>query len=163
MPEGEPPLVDNYVDEYNGGCGSHPPIWQTLIGDPEGQLEFCGHSGTYLYNGANYRDTDWFIVNAGGSSLTASITPEYATYLFQLTVDPTCVTIDVLQHTPVQPRQTDTLEIATEPGEEVWLWVGPSPFSGLPEYLYLLNLQGLEAAYTPVEAGSWGYIKSLYR
>ncbi|MFH1336624.1 MAG: hypothetical protein ABII96_08925, partial [Candidatus Zixiibacteriota bacterium] len=56
--EGEPVCVDEYVDNYNGGCNSNPVVFQTI----DCNTTICGTSGTYLYTGLNYRDTDWFRV-----------------------------------------------------------------------------------------------------
>ena len=66
-PEGEPPLVDDYEDAYNGGCNSpeYGIPFQELYGDANGDLVFCGVAGWYVYDGANYRDTDWFHLYAG--------------------------------------------------------------------------------------------------
>lgn len=161
MPEGEPPLVENYVDEYNSGCGGVPPVWQQLPGNATGQLDFCGRSGTYLYYGSAYRDTDWFTCIAAGTSITASITPEYESYLFQLSTD--CATVEVLENVLAQPCETETISFATVPGEEVWLWVGPSAFSGLPEYTYLLEVDGIDSGATAVEGSTWGAVKAQYR
>jgi len=61
IPEGEECAGDEYVDNYNGGCLSDPPVFQPInVGDV-----ICGTSSTYIVNdpelGAlNYRDTDWY-------------------------------------------------------------------------------------------------------
>ena len=62
--EGEPTLVDGYLDEYNGGCNSPEFCYpfQLIEGQDFEHVDFCGVSGWYDYG---YRDTDWFIVYAG--------------------------------------------------------------------------------------------------
>lgn len=58
IPEGEPDCGEGYVDNYNGGCNSNPPIFQDInIGDV-----ICGNSGTYAGIDGRYRDTDWYQV-----------------------------------------------------------------------------------------------------
>ena len=55
--EGEPPLVDDYEDAYNGGCNSPE------FGNPFSTIAsaiFCGVTGWYLNGGIETRDTDWF-------------------------------------------------------------------------------------------------------
>jgi len=49
VPEGEPPLVDWYVDEYNGGCNSTPPVFQDInwVNQEDGCAWLCGVSGWY--------------------------------------------------------------------------------------------------------------------
>ncbi|MFH1747205.1 MAG: hypothetical protein ABIG44_09205 [Planctomycetota bacterium] len=56
MEEGEPYCHDEYVDNYNGGCNSDPPVFSYIsCGE-----KVCGTGGTFLYQGLNYRDTDWY-------------------------------------------------------------------------------------------------------
>ena len=44
--EGEPELVDNYVDFYNGGCNTPPDYpFQHLCGDQNGELVLCCNAG----------------------------------------------------------------------------------------------------------------------
>ena len=80
--EGEPELVDDYVDAHNGGCNSPDQ------GSPFGVIAsevFCGVSGWYTYQGANYRDTDWFTVTLPpGGVLTITADADYPTYVFEL-------------------------------------------------------------------------------
>jgi hypothetical protein len=161
MPEGEPPLVENYVDEYNGGCSAHPPVFQQLPGDAGGHLDFCGRSGTYLYYSLDFRDTDWFTCIAAGTSITASITPEFETYIMQLSTD--CATVEVLESALAERCETGTISFATVPGEEVWLFASTAFFSGVPEYTYLLVVDGIEPGATAVELSTWGAVKALYQ
>ncbi len=55
--EGEPLCANGYVDAYDGGCNSTPPIFNSIR---------CGQSvagtyGTFLSPlNANFRDTDWY-------------------------------------------------------------------------------------------------------
>ncbi len=54
--EGEEICYDGYVDDYNGGCNSTPPVFQPIAcGDI-----ICGTSGIYDFGGSAYRDMDWF-------------------------------------------------------------------------------------------------------
>jgi hypothetical protein len=57
--EGEPACFDDYVDSTNGGCNSAPPVY-TNIPCNDGTATVCGTTGTYLFQGAQYRDTDWY-------------------------------------------------------------------------------------------------------
>jgi len=55
-PEGEPVCGQDYVDTYNGGCDSSPPVFQPITA---GQM-VCGESGLFEYQGQMARDTDWY-------------------------------------------------------------------------------------------------------
>ncbi len=63
--ENEPPLVEGYVDEYNGGCNSEPPYQneQSSGFDPTMgyRSSLLGQTGFYINDqGLVVRDTDWF-------------------------------------------------------------------------------------------------------
>ncbi len=54
--EGETDCGPEYVDNFNGGCNSTPPVFGSIsIGDT-----VCGASGIFTSGGGTYRDTDWF-------------------------------------------------------------------------------------------------------
>ncbi len=59
--EGEPPLTNDYVDNWNGGCNTDPdnPPFQTV---PYGSYAVCVVTGFYLNQDNNTRDTDRFEV-----------------------------------------------------------------------------------------------------
>jgi hypothetical protein len=161
--EGEPPLVENYVDNYNGGCNSTPAVFQTLEANAAGVVELCGRSGTYLYFGSQYRDTDWFIVTAGGPQVLFNVTPEFPVFMFELFPED-CATVAVNQQASPLACETGSLTIPTFAGDEIWLWVGPQVFSGLPEFTYLMEVAGCEpGGSTPVDDSTWGTIKSMYQ
>jgi len=44
VPEGEPELYDDYVDNYNGGCNSTPWVFQNLEGWDNDCAYLCGRS-----------------------------------------------------------------------------------------------------------------------
>ncbi|MCP3905186.1 MAG: hypothetical protein GY715_16295 [Planctomycetes bacterium] len=57
-PEGEPACFPNYLDDFNGGLNSTPPVYSPIAcGDT-----VCGESGNYIDGGLNSRDTDWWLV-----------------------------------------------------------------------------------------------------
>jgi hypothetical protein len=56
VPEGEPPCGPDYIDNFNGGCNSNPPVFQPIAcGDT-----ICGESGVYAVGEEYHRDTDWY-------------------------------------------------------------------------------------------------------
>jgi len=164
VPEGEPPLVDYYVDNYNGGCNSTPPVFQHINWVNEDMCAWmCGVSGWY-YAGGSYRDTDWFPVLASGYQIDMTVTSEYPTNIYFLTVDYNCVNVSVVANATTVPCVPTTLSYATSPGQEWWLWVGPSDFSGpVNEYTYFMHVCGILYDIVPVENASWGTVKDLYR
>ncbi len=90
--EGEPPLVDDYVDTWNGGCNTPPGYpFQELMGDAAGNLILCGVSGWYMFNGNNYRDTDWFHIYAGPSgAVEITADAEQPTYFLEFAPHDCC-------------------------------------------------------------------------
>ncbi len=159
--ENEPPLVDEYVDEWNGGCNSDPAVFQWIECE-----QFCGVAGWYVYTGLNYRDTDWFKCIAGQWEITWTVDAESETYCFELVVPPDCAAT-VTQSMTVGPCTPGTMIIYTEPGQMVDLWVGSADFSnpgGVPgnEYDYIWEIVGVEVV-SATEQQTWSGVKSLFR
>jgi hypothetical protein len=171
-PEGEPPLHDQYVDDWNSGCGGQTYPFQHIAGAlpgsdlPAGSAAFCGVSGWYLFDGANLRDTDWFTLTRASASVPITITAdaEYATYFFELgPLD--CNDVDVVQIASAGPCTPTSLSLAG-PAGPVWFWVGPTTFyspDGTVMYDYVVWLSGLDPEVIATEPTTWGGVKALYR
>ncbi len=167
FPEGEPPLVDDYVDEHNSGCGESFLYWQELTADAMGDLTLCGVSGWYNFQGATYRDTDWYILISGpGESIEITGDAESETFMFELGPQD-CYTVDVLQQVTAGPCAPASMTITGYPeGAPVWFWVGPTTFvppSGASTmYDYVVWFSGLAPEVLATEATTWGSLKALY-
>ena len=172
--EGEPPCEDEYVDEYNGGCCcAGETVFTPILPDPQGTAVMCGKSCTYHVHGLSYRDTDWFVLEAG-ELVRATCTAEFPV-LFLL-IYTGCEDLQYI-HAFGSAYEPVTLEWTFEPGRQFYLWVGPSTFSGIPESDYVLEVSGLrrEASSVgegtedglhppfPESSGTWGRMKDLFR
>ncbi len=141
--EGEPPLENDNVDLWNGGCHVNPadPLLQPVDAEV-----FCARSGYFLSNGGNDRDTDWLLYTIPSTGLLSIVgMAERPTYLFEMGPQD-CNTVGVLQNVPLEPCVEGSLDVIGEPGAEVWIWVGPqgfnSPTGVYPyEYTYFLMTQ----------------------
>ncbi len=166
-PEGEPPLVPNYVDTHNGGCNTPGSPFQDLVAGPDGALMFCGKSGWYTYQGENWRDTDWFELTMGpGGEIEILVLAERNMYVFELGPQD-CDAVAVIQIESVNPCDEAAMTITGyAPGGIVWFWAGPSTFAPPPggenEYNYVVWLSGL-AASVATEMSTWSTLKALYR
>jgi hypothetical protein len=162
--EGEPPLANDYVDNHNGGCGTS--TFQSLTGDPAGERVLCGVSGWYLYEDANYRDTDWFIVTMGWSgAIEVTVEAEFDTYFFELGPQD-CSSVGVVQQVIARHLDPATMTITGYPaGAPVWCWIGPTVFSGpgggVQEYDWVLWFSGLDPV-VAVERTTWSAVKNLW-
>jgi len=169
--EGEPQLVDGYVDQFNGGCNSPEfgsPM-QQLVGDSQGQLEFAGRAGWFLnHQGLENRDTDWFTVTIGPAGMVeAWLLAELSANLFELGPQ-NCESVGVVQIATSEQCNEAHLEISGEPGDVVWLWVGSTTFSSPfwyedNEFNYRLILDGLAPGAVTVQQTSWSSIRSMFR
>jgi hypothetical protein len=160
--EGEPPCGDNYYDTYNGGCNTSG--WTYIQeGSGDGCAYMCGKSGTYMYNGASYRDTDWYIILGTGQTVTFECTAVFPLQMIFIW-GPNCANLqyDYLQ---VAAGVTGTLTHSVAADTENWLWVGPSVFTGVPcESDYVMHVCGIFViGPVPTESTSWGQIKHLYK
>ena len=153
--EGEPPLVDEYVDAWNGGCNSTPPVFQWLYGQGANHLDFCGVGGWYISPGGdNYRDTDWFEVIAAGTFITVDIDAEQPVNFYQLAI-PDCNNASLSQNMTVGPCVPGTMVIPCTPGEIIYLWVGSTYFSPPDgfvgnEFDYVLAIDGIMDGSVPL-------------
>jgi len=166
FPEGEPDLVDGYWDEYNFGCAGGPPwVFQNLNFGPS-FINFCGVAGWYIYEGGNFRDTDWFEAVVGENGfIEITADAESATYIFELEIPEDC-NGSVIQNILVGPCSPATMIISGAPGSVVFPWVGTYNFTNPGDvpgnmYEYILTLDGLEGSAT--EPSTWSQVKGLYR
>jgi hypothetical protein len=129
IPEQEPVCEDNWEDIWNAGCGGHPVVFE----DISCNTKICGTSGTYLDNGANNRDTDWFRLElAEAASITWSVVAEFPVMI--LTIDAgseNCVDYEILDLRQVDPCDTATISMWV-PAGVYWLWIGSWVFEGYP-------------------------------
>ena len=158
LQEGEPPCGDNYYDMYDGGCNSQG--WVPIVEQSDGCADMCGKSGTYLYNGGSYRDTDWYSITGSGQTVSFDCIAAFPLQMiFIYGADCSNLLYNYLQ----EPECTSgNLSYFVATGVENWLWVGPSVFTGVPcESLYWMHVCGLSGV--PAENTSWGTIKHLYK
>ncbi|HOX24717.1 MAG TPA: hypothetical protein PLL30_03010 [Candidatus Krumholzibacteria bacterium] len=155
--EGEPPIVDGYVDHWNGGCNTPPDYPFQDITSPI----FCGKSGYYLNaSGQSSRDTDWFhviIPESGELEITGDA--EERSYIVE--IGPQYCGLGVIQVVSTLPCSPTTMSITwSGPGSLVWIWVGSQTFwdGATYEYDYVLFLN----LTTPVEPHSWTAVKRLF-
>jgi hypothetical protein len=139
--EQEPVCADEYVDIYNGGCNSTPFVFEAV----ECGWTICGTSGTYLFQGNSYRDTDWFEVFAEAGDLTWEAEAEFPLLLFVIQANSgDCVDYTILGSATGNPCEVVTLTFTVTAGN-YWLWVGPSVFAGFPcgvEYVATITCAG---------------------
>jgi len=127
-PEGEPDCYDNYYDTVNGGCNSVPNVFSPITCGET----VCGTSGTYLYNGSSYRDTDWYqIVLPAATTLTWDVCSTFPVQIFILDANQGgCDNIVVSASTAGSAYIMTSAQASVAAGT-YWLWVGPSTFSGV--------------------------------
>jgi hypothetical protein len=163
--EGEPPIVNDYEDMYNGGCNSAVPVFQDINwANEDGGAWLCGKSGQFSYFGASYRDTDWFPVVADGYQIDWYIESQMPVSCFVIIPDYTCAFFDIPYSFGADCGIESSLSFATNPGEEYWLWVGSSTF-GAPamEWTYFMRVYGIVADVIGTEQTTMGTLKNLYK
>ncbi len=166
VPEGEPTLYPGYIDNYNDGCYGDPPLFQPLHGDTTGSLEFLGHTGWVA--SSLPMDFDCYAIRVGASgTVELEIWAQIKTYVFEiLPLD--CAQAVVGQTCWAISNRSTTMVVAGPPGSVHWLgvWPGwdesPAVFSP-PEYSYLMEYSGLEAASVAIERVPLGELKNRFR
>lgn len=174
--EGEPALYDGYEDTYNTGCNDDYGIYPFQAIDwtndedglppYDGSAWLCGVTGWYIAadGESEYRDTDWFVLNAlEDGTMEVTLEAMFPTTMYHLIGD--CSDIDGdLELNLAYPDCVGTMSIPVTAGEEVWLWVGPTDYTGpVQEYPYFLSVTNNEYESVSNEDMSWGDLKSLYQ
>lgn len=158
--ENEPVCFDGYVDTFDGGCNSSPPVFLPVTCGT-----ICGTSGTYVVGSNEYRDTDWYELTVGEGAFTwtgVSSGFDLQMYLLNGTCDATNI-LDSAVSTNCVPAT-----IAFNGPGSFWLWAGPTTFTGLACGMeYRLDIVGpgitpCDSA-TPARRSTWGALKLLYR
>lgn len=125
--EGEPLCHDDYIDNYNGGCGADPPVFQSI----ECGGAVFGTAGTYLHEGLQYRDVDWYILFVDEPrTLTWSVWAEFPSLILIIDGNAGCAG-EVLTTATGEPCEMAVVSAAVEEGV-YWLVVLPSVFQGIP-------------------------------
>ncbi len=170
VPENEPPLVPDYVDNWNGGCNTPPSYpFQEIHGDGGGMAILCGRAGWYDFAGNDHRDTDWYTLTSGGT-IQVTIDAESPTYAFELSPQD-CASVGVAQQVTAGACNEATMTISGyPPGATVWFWAGSTTFDppwnncyeGVDfSYRYVVWFSGL-ATVVATEATTWSQVKTLY-
>jgi hypothetical protein len=158
--ENEPALVDDYVDNYNGGCNSDPFVFM----HPDYyEYPICGVSGWYTSGGANSRDTDWYsLVSGVAGYVTTGCQAEYDVYMYiLLPVD--CNNAGVVYEVVCHCEELSQIEFPHPVGNEVWVFIAPTEFFGpVNEFEYIFIAVGLYPG-SPVNTTSWGRLKNEFK
>lgn len=165
--EGEPVCGDNYLDTYNAGCNTSPPVFTALPCDPDGATRtVCAEYGGYTYFGLSYRDTDWYEINLDNpANITWCVNGEYDTLLGIIDGNAGCPVLSFYDYTFAEPCVEACLT-ASLPAGTWWFFAATSGFgpgAGACGGDYNASITGYICEPTSVEASSWGQVKNLYR
>lgn len=141
--EGEPDCVDDYYDDYNGGCNTAAHAFQVFESNPYWPVLVAGRSGTYLGAGNPKRDSDWYQINpATWSDLVISCRAEFPLQLYLIDGGGGCGDMVELGADTAETCGMATIHALVPPGT-YWIWVGPSVTSGVPcGATYALTIDG---------------------
>lgn len=146
--EGEPVCHEDYLDLYNGGCNSTPPVFTPLecAGYDKGIATLCGSAGTYLYGGLNYRDTDWYSICLEESTQVGACVTGEVSYQLSIIragdVDP-CSGYELLATDySDEACEAACADIYLGPGT-YWIFVATQAFADVPcGSPYILQVRG---------------------
>lgn len=161
--EGEPECHDGYVDTYNSGCYSSPPVFTTLTceNDP---LWVSGETGQY--DDGETGDEDWYEFTMGEArtlAISACANTEIRTTL--LLPSPDCSSYGWLGEAQARPFETASLAVELLAGR-YWYRIetyGSVSSAICGEARYVFEIEGLCPTPTASGAKSWGSVKRLFR
>jgi hypothetical protein len=160
QPENEPDCFDGFIDTFNGGCNSTPPVFEPVVCGT-----ICGTAGTYLStDGSNYRDTDWYEITVGAGNFTYTGVSDG--FDLQLIIMQGTCDARIYVASGSTPSCTPLTLNFTGPGT-FWLWAGTYVFDGVPcGSPYRLDIVGPgvpSCQATPAKHATWGAVKVIYR
>ena len=157
--EGEPVCGDGYVDVFNGGCNSTPPVTLTLPCSPN--LTICGAYGTFNANLS--RDTDWYqFTLTAPMAMSVSVSGGGLTGSALAIIDNLCAPTVICSHFGPS-AQCATVSCNANLGPGTYRIFVSSLFDNTPcNSPYTLRVQGM-ACPTNAQATSWGKLKTIYR
>ena len=155
--EGEPTIVDGYVDNYNGGCNSVPVVYSNIT-----MPVFCGKGGYYMNDtGGSSRDLDWYEVVMPASGVL-EIIGDSVDPLNLYEIEGDCDNLVIQNGGVAGPCSPFTLTITGAAGSTVRVLAGATTFwDGVTyefDYVLLSNLEGGVAT----QESSWTGVKALF-
>lgn len=162
--EGEPACATDYVDAYNGGCNSTPPVFSPLSSVP--RVRICGTYGGFIAGGLEARDTDWYVIHM---PVTAQVhwcvRGEYDTLLGIIDPRGGCPADSFYAESTVSPC-TDGCVSAVLSAGDWWLYVstaGFGPEAGTCSGRYVATFECPSCERDAVSPETWGRLKTAYR
>jgi len=138
--EDEVDCFDFYIDDYNGGCNSDPPVFSLM----DCNTCVCGTGGNFTGEGGATRDTDWyaFELPADDTVVTLGGIAEFELQLLLIDPgpgdcsetpegDPTYTVIGSRTIPPCESQSFDRIMDLGETGKG-WAWAGTSGYEGVP-------------------------------
>lgn len=171
LAESEPDCADDVEDTWNGGCNSIPPVFQPLPATADGSpVSVCGTSGTFLYQGFNYRDTDWYELQVTEpGTITFEAAGNFPIRIALLDGNPGCPAgLALASATASSFPDLAQMSWNCTPGT-YWYRIGPTIFTDIPcgaEYAATIIGYVGESALAAGEGttvSSWGSLKNGYR
>ena len=162
--EGEPECANEYVDAFNGGCNSDPPVFSTVPCSSGGAvLTICGVGGGFDVGGHAYRDTDWYEVDAAlnEAGFTWCVTGEIDMLMGTVAAAP-CDGISGLDQAAIAEGCLPTC-LSVPPGAH-YLFLAVTGFgSSVGCHDYEMTIDGYGCGPVPVATESWAGIKGRFR
>jgi hypothetical protein len=127
--EGEPPLHDGYVDNFNGGCNSPNEVF----GDYNAPFTYTydclsGTSGWFQSSGNWTRDSDWYwFYGVVSGHVTFTLDAEHPTNLFWVTMPGNeCYNVCIVQSALAGPCAPASITVEVAPGGSCLMVVNPN-------------------------------------
>ena len=139
VPEGEPSCGTDYLDTYNSGCGGDPVSFVNI----NCNTKICGTSGTFLFSGLEYRDTDWYrVVVSEPTVFRWSVVAEFPVLIVLIDAgSEDCSDYQILDYDLANPCDTAAISMYL-PAGVYWPWVAPWVFDSFPcEVRYVAVLE----------------------
>jgi hypothetical protein len=154
--EGEPTIVDGYVDNFNGGCNSTPVVYSQITNPL-----YCGKLGYYVNpTGGSSRDLDWHEVEMPVGGVLEMIGDATEAMNFYQ-IEGTCDALIITNGGVAGPCNEFTLTITAAEGSIVRVLCGPTHFweGTTYEYDYVI-VSNLGPVAT--QESSWTDVKALF-
>ena len=151
--------MDEYIDQFNGGCDATDDAFQVLE-----YPSFCALSGWYLSSsGSEERDTDWYSCFSDNDEYIAvTMFSEFEMEL-HIMLPTDCASAESAYEAICYDDEPGVIEFAHPTGTEFWMLCRPTDTNGpVNEFRYSIFMQGIVMEQLPVTETSWGDLKTLF-
>ncbi|MFZ5432977.1 MAG: T9SS type A sorting domain-containing protein [Calditrichota bacterium] len=123
----------NAANDCNGGCNNDDVGGINQFATISDGETVCGRAFTYIRNGLNYRDTDWYTFNLSQpETVHVTVATEFSAMVAIIDTIGNCNNVQLVATAFTEPCDTTIMHIDSLGAGQHFLWIGPYSYGGVP-------------------------------